>query len=367
MAGSPDSIRAVRADALQGGEVLVRVTTGRDVVGIGAFRASPRVGVAIIEEILGPACIGSSATAPGVVWDRLYYRHCRNGQYIQALAALDMAVWDAFGKTVERPNYDLWGGAARTTVPLYWSQGLGSQKTPAEMLADVRRGYAMGFRAFKIRMDWGPEILDVDPAQDLERFRVCREFLPEQVPLSFDCNWGYSVGTAIRQGHQLEEMGAFHYEEPLPHYNLPGYRQVADALAIPVSCGELEATRWRFRDILAIANPDILQPDILNCGGPSEARRIYELAASFSKPVMPHSPAIGIRSFASLHLFATGLANTLPHEFSDEELADRNLDQAQELYNEPVLPTAGTLVLSPEPGFGLTLNERVLQHRVLRG
>ena len=131
-----------------------------------------------------------------------------------------------------------------------------------------------------------------------------------------------------------------------------------------MSCGELESTRWRFRDLILLANPDILQPDILNAGGPTEVRRIYDLAGAYHKPLMPHSPAIGIRSFASLHVFATGLGNTLPHEFSDEELADRNLERAQELYHEPVLPVDGTITLSDAPGFGLTLNEAVLRQRL---
>ncbi len=364
MAQAADAIQHVQVDALEGGEILIRLHTGGGVMGIGAFRGHPSIGVAVVRELLAPDVVGMSVYAPAVVWDRLFYRHGRTGAHIQAIAAVDIACWDALGKTLGRPVYDLWGGAARTTLPLYWSQGLGSRKTPEEMLADVRRGYQMGFRAYKIRMDWGPTLLDADPAADMQRFRVCRDFLPDDCSLSFDCNWGYSVSTAIRQGEVLQELGAFHYEEPLPHVNLPGYRQVADALSIPVSCGELESTRWRFRDLILLANPDILQPDILNAGGPTEVRRIYDLADAHGKPLMPHSPAIGIRSFASLHVFATGLGNTLPHEFSDEELADRNLERAQELYHEPVLPVDGTITLSDAPGFGLTLNEAVLRQRL---
>ena len=364
MARSADAIERVEVDALDGGEVLVRVRTGAGVTGIGAFRCPASVGVPVVRDLLAPDVAGMSVHAPAAVWDRLFYRHGRTGQYIQAIAAVDIACWDALGKTLGRPVYELWGGAARTTLQLYWSQGLGSRKTPQEMVADVRRGCEMGFRAYKIRMDWGPTAPDVDPAADLERFRACRAFLPAGHSLSFDCNWGYSVSTAIRQGEVLQELGAFHYEEPLPHVNLPGYRQVADALSIPVSCGELEATRWRFRDVILLGNPDILQPDILNAGGPTEVRRIYDLADAHGKPLMPHSPAIGIRSFASLHLFATGLGNTLPHEFSDEELPDRNLERAQELYHEPVLPVDGAITLSDAPGFGLTLNEAVLRRRL---
>ena len=68
---------------------------------------------------------------------------------------------------------------------------------------------------------------------------------------------------------------------------------------------------------------------------------------------------------ASLHLYATGADNTLPHEFSDEELPDRNMERAQALYNEPVLPVDGAIELSEAPGFGLTLNETELARRLV--
>jgi len=95
---------------------------------------------------------------------------------------------------------------------------------------------------------------------------------------------------------------------------------VADALSIPVSCGELEATRWCLRDLILLANPDILQQDILNAAGPTEIRQIYDLADPHGKPLVPHSMAIGISSFAMLHLFATSLGNTVALETSDEDL-----------------------------------------------
>ena len=73
----------------------------------------------------------------------------------------------------------------------------------------------------------------------------------------------------------MENYGRIdHFEEPLPHYDLPGLRQVVDALDVAISTGEQDHDRWRFRDIIQIGNPDILQPDVLNASGPSEVLKI---------------------------------------------------------------------------------------------
>ena len=161
------------------------------------------------------------------------------------------------------------------------------------MLAAMRAGWDQGYRAFKIRMDWGPLRIDADPAKDRAMVRLCSESLPPGTWLGFDANRGYSVSTAIRQGRVLEELGVAHFEEPLPSQDRPGVRTVAAALDIPVSTGENEHDRWAFRDLIALGDPDILQPDILDAGGISEVRRIAVLAAIHGKPLMPHSPGHG--------------------------------------------------------------------------
>ena len=186
------------------------------------------------------------------------------------------------------------------------------------MLEEVQEGYEKGFRAFKVRMDWRDYRQDSDPAKDLAIFQRCREWLPDDVPLSFDANCGYSVPTAIEQGRRFEELGIAHFEEPLPHYDLPGLRQVADALDCAVSSGEGETSSWRFRDLIQIGNPDILQPDVIIVGGLSEMLRVFELAVLHNKIIMPHSPNVGANSAASLHAYSTISNAVRPHEFSEE-------------------------------------------------
>lgn len=350
-------ITDVRVDRLKVRGNLVRVYTDEGIVGLG--EAPGFAGLrGLIEEGFKPIVLGKDPRQVVRLWDEMFYGTTRigpKGIQTTAIGAIDIACWDIVGKASGLPLSQVLGGPARTTISVYLSLGLGWEKHPEEMLERVSQGYEAGHRAFKIRMDWNADRQDANPAKDLQMFRLCREFLPPEIPLSFDANNGYSVSTAIRQGHAFEELGIAHFEEPLPQYDYLGLRQVADALDVPVSSGEQEHTRWQFRDLIQIGNPDILQPDIVMAGGITESRRIYDLATAFNKPTMPHCPSAGVSSAASLHLYSTYVNATRPHEYQvwDPAILD--------LFTNPILPKDGFVTLPTGPGLGLELDERALE------
>ena len=279
------------------------------------------------------------------------------------VGAVDVALWDITAKSAGLPLYALLGGASRLQIPLYWSIGSGWRKSPEQMLDDVQQGFDKGYRAFKVRMDWRDYRQDANPSRDLQIFQKCREWLPDDCPLSFDANCGYSVPTAIEQGRRFEQLGIAHFEEPLPQYDYPGLKQVVDALDCAVSTGENEISSWRFRDLISLGNPDILQPDILNVGGLSEMMRVYELAVVHNKIVMPHSPSVGANSMASLHLYSTITNAVRPHEFSEEFTGPA--EEVSELFIDPVLPNNGKITLPDRPGLGLEIDPVELKKRIL--
>ena len=114
-------------------------------------------------------------------------------------------------------------------------------------------------------------------------FKKCREWLPDDCSLSFDANRGYSVPTAIEQGRRFEDLGIAWFEEPLSPEDLPGLKQVVDALDCAVSSGEGESSPWGFRNLIQLGNPDILQPDVLMAGGLSGMITVFELATAYNK------------------------------------------------------------------------------------
>ncbi len=336
--------------------MLVRVHTDQGLTGLGeCYVLSPGVVKLFIDDLLAPIVTGRDPTLPPRLWDEMFYATTRYGPMglqTAAIGAVDIALWDISGKAAGRPLHEMLGGAATGTIPLYLSTGMGWRKSPGEILETVQRGLEAGFRAFKVRMDWNSDRIDRDPQADLQRFRVCRDFLPGEVALSFDANNGYTASTAIRQGRELEQMGASHFEEPVPQHDMPGLRKVARALDLPVSFGEQQHTRWQFRDLIELADPDILQPDVVLAGGITESARIYEVARTFGKEVMPHCPTAGIASAASLHLYSTLIDAARPHEYSEEFSGDPSTILAR-----PIPRQGGVASLPEGPGLGVELDE----------
>ena len=345
---------------LRTGKNLLRVHTDAGVEGW-AEAAGRNVFGAYLEASIKPALVGENPLDIGRHWDTLALGKGERFYKLPGavVGTIDVALWDLLGKEAGLPVYQLMGGATRTEIPLYWSTGSGWKMQPEDMLELVKVGWDAGYRSFKIRMDWRGWRQDINPEKDFQMFTLVREFLEPPIYLGFDANNGYSVSTAIQQGRRFEELGIDHFEEPIPNWDLPGLREISDALDVAVSAGEQDAYRWWFQNLVALGNPDILQPDILNAGGPSEVKRIFDYATSLDKPVMPHSPQAGINSMASLHVYATTLNANRPHEFSTEFSGP--LDEVAELYGEHVIPKEGTMFLTDKPGLGIDLNEAAVE------
>ena len=354
-------ITGVDYTPLINGRVIIQVRTNKDITGYAELPRRSEAFEGYLDSTINPLLTGQDPRQINRHWETLYLGYGDRVTKVppHVVGAIDTALWDILGKETGLPCYTLMGGAARLEIPLYWSVGWGWKKTPDQMLDDVMVGWNQGYKAYKLRMDWKNFRQDTNPANDLAIFKLVRDFLPDDIYLGFDANNGYSVPTAIQIGRAMEDYGRIdHFEEPLPHYDLPGLRQVVDALDVAISTGEQDHDRWRFRDIIQIGNPDILQPDVLNASGPSEVLKIYALATTHNKPLMPHCPSAGIKSMSSLHCYATINNATRPHEYSTEFAPP--LDEVAELYGEHVLPQNGVMTLTDKPGLGIDMNEAAL-------
>jgi len=352
-------IADVRAVLLKTGSVFVLVRTEDGLTGIG--ECSPMNGRVLrhfVDVALKPLLIGEDPRETDRLWNVMFHRTYKLGaQGVQpeAIAGVDIAVWDLLGKATGMPLCLLLGGRYRDRFTMYASIGGGSSMTPQQMGERVEAALEAGFRAIKIRMDWRADRQDADPAKDLEMFRLCRGICGPDLPLSFDANNGYSVSTAIQQGRRFEELGIFHYEEPVAQYDYRGLAQVADALDVPVSAGEHEYTRWQFRDLIEQARVDLLQPDVVKCGGITEMRKIAVLGETYNKPLVPHQTQPTIGTAASLHLCASLLNCNRPQEYTGRR------PELDDLFVEPLRFENGQIALPDRPGLGLELDEAKLE------
>ena len=112
-----------------------------------------------------------------------------------------------------------------------------------------------------------------------------------------------------------------------------------------------------------LANPDILQPEILNVGGLSQVMRVYEMAVANNKVVMPHSPNIGANSAASLHAYSTVTNAVRAHEYSEEFTGP--IERIAELFIDPMVPEDGKIKLSDRPGLGLEFDQKALSRAIV--
>ncbi len=325
---------------------------------------------AVIDEILAPRLIGRKVHEVGRIWEELYATtkdFSRTGPYIEAISALDVALWDLKGKDLGVPAYTLLGGPFRTSVAAYatgcYYRGADVQDETAVVDAVSREAESYieaGFSMLKIKIGLWP----ID--KDRLRIAAVRNAVGNEPVLMADANHAYRADDAIRAGRILEEYGYRMFEEPVPPEDLDGYKRVRDALDIAVSGGECEYTRWGFRTLIEKEAVDILQPDISACGGLSEFMKITALATSRNLLVMPHVWGSGIALAASLQAIALipetpYRAFPVPLETEPAVEYDRNPNPLRDELCGGFELKAGRLDIPTAPGLGVRVNREILE------
>ena len=326
---------------------------------------------AIIDDLFAPRLKGRRVESIVPVWEELYAwsrDFARKGPYIEALSAVDVALWDLKGKQLGLPVHELLGGAFRESVVPYatgcYYRGADVSDREA-VLEGLRRevaGYIeQGFGFLKIKIGLWPI------PHDARRIEAVREAAGTSIGLLADANHAYRAPEAISAGRILEENGYRLFEEPVPPEDFDGYRRVRDALSIAIAGGECEYTRWGFRDLIASGGVDILQPDISVCGGLSEFQKILALATAHNLQVLPHIWGCGVALAASLQALAIvppAPFRAIGTPFENEPIAefDRNPNPLRdELLQEPIALVDGRLPIPRGPGLGISIDRDALQ------
>jgi D-galactarolactone cycloisomerase len=337
--------------------LLVTVATDAGVSGIGEaqFPVAPEAGAVIAERVLRPLLIGKDALRREPLYEMLYsamrYRGHITGLYLDAVAAVDNALWDLGGKTLEQPVCRLLGGCTRTRIPAYVSGLVGATRGARieEALAFKRRG----FRAFKI---FGGHGVD----EDLAEAEALREALGPDTGLAVDAQWMYDPESAIRLGRGLARIGVSFFETPVAPEDLDGTARVANTLDVPIAGGECERTRYQFAPWLRAGALDIVQVDVGRCGT-TESRAIALLADGFRRPLMLHL-GVGLFGYIAASLQVAAWAPNL----SMIEYQPQMVDLASGLLEEPFRIQDGCFVAPDGPGMGVRPNVDAVEPYVVR-
>ena len=354
-------ITAVEPYVLKGGKCFVLIRTSEGVTGIG--EASPMnspTAAHLISTAFAPRLMKMNPLDIQRCWDRVYYGTYKQGVMglqPEALAGVDIALWDILGKVAGMSINQLLGGKRRDSVRVYASIGGGAGSSPKAMAKKAEHSVEQGFTAVKIRMDYGPVTPDANVKKDIETLATVRRAIGDDVELLYDVNNGYSVQTAIRVGKEIEAFNVIHYEEPVAQTDYAGYAKVVDAVDVPVAAGEHEYTRWQFRDLIRIANPDILQPDLVKCAGISEAVKVAALASAHHKLLCPHQTQPTIGQAANLHFTSVFVANDMAQELAYNAWRS----PLHSLFKNPLEFNDGRISVPTGPGLGLELDEKKLE------
>lgn len=351
--------------------LLVKITTTDGLIGWGegGQYGPPGPVASCIEDVLAPLLIGTPADAPSMTFEKLYAfsrDFGQRGPYVEALSAIDIALWDIRGKALGEPVHKLMGGAFRMRVKAY-ATGCYYPEQPwnmDEIVDDLEREAASyvdsGFDILKIKIG----LLSVE--EDLRRLDAVRRGSGEMVQILVDANHAYTASTAIRVGRALSEYGVLFLEEPVVPEDREGYRRVRDAIDVPVAGGECEFTRYGFRDLFMGQCVDIAQPDICVCGGLSEFMKIQALASSFGVLTVPHVWGSGIAVAAAMQALATipptpHTANPVPLQNAPVVEFDRKHNPLRDdLLEEGFTLKDGFVQVPDRPGLGVSVNEDVL-------
>ncbi|NUM53575.1 MAG: mandelate racemase/muconate lactonizing enzyme family protein [Candidatus Hydrogenedentes bacterium] len=355
-------ITAVEPYVLKGGKCWVIVRTSEGVTGIGEVSPMNAAAAALlIRDAFAPLLTGMNPLDIDRCWDRVFYRTYKQGVMglqTEALAGVDIALWDILGRVAGMPIHRLLGGKRRDSVRVYASIGGAAEASPESVAKRAEAAVKDGFTAVKIRQDYGPLVPDRNVKKDLAVLDAVRRAIGDDVELKYDVNNGYSLQTAINVGKEFERFNVIHYEEPLAQTNYAGYAKLVDAIDVPVAAGEHEYTRWQFRDLIEQANVDIVQPDLVKCAGISEAVKIAALASARHKSLCPHQTQPTIGQAATLHYTSVFVDNDMAQELTE----NGHKSPLHDLFITPLECKDGRLTVPDTPGLGLELDESKLKN-----
>ena len=340
--------------------VLVRVETTDGVVGWGEASYGPPETIAtLVEEYLAEQVIGMDPFRVRSFGEETYskpYHYSGQGVFQTAVSAIDIALWDALGKQLERPVYQLLGGPNRTEVTPYASTMYVTQwdQDPAE---PIEAAVQNGFEAAKIKIGRGVE-------DDRYRVKTAREILGNDAKLMVDFNGNYTPKQVLRTLEAVEPYDVHWIEEPVPPENHSGYRKLQQYIDIPITAGEAAFSRFDFKRLIDEQLVDIVQPDIAKCGGISEAMFVGRLATTENVPVSPHVWTGPVGIAASLHVAAA--LPTYPHATNEPEPFLFECDRGEnalreELSTTTIDPTGGSLSVPDSPGLGVEIDENAVE------
>lgn len=317
----------------------IRTEDGAEGIGFSYSKRAGGPGQFAHAQEIAPELLGEDANDIARLVNKLIWAGAsvgRSGLATQAIASIDIALWDLKAKRANLPLAKLLG-AHRDSVQCYNTSG-GFLHTPLEqVLENAEATLAAGIGGIKIKVG------HPDPQVDLTRVAAVSELLGSSIPLMVDANQQWSRSQALRMGRAFEDYQLGWIEEPLDAYDFEGHSALAASLDTPIATGEMLASVAEHSELIRHKSADIIQPDAPRIGGITQFLKLATLADQAGLDLAPH--------FAmEIHLH---LAASYPREPWVE-----HFDWLEPLFNERLETVDGRMLIPARPGLGITLTDQ---------
>ncbi len=331
--------------------INVLVHTDEGLTGIGRG-GNPQ----LIARDLAPVLVGQDPRQIARLWEEMYesaWRYRGPGRAaMSSIGALDIALWDLYGKACGQPVWRLLGGYA--DVVAAYADGIGyMDQSPEEVAAEVTEHADLGYDAIKLHFN------SCTPQEVIDKVRLSRDALGPDKKLMIDVSRAWSGEVAVETVRQLEPYKLYWIEEPVRHDDEPFYmRMVQEATGAIVAGAEGEGTLYGIRRLINEGALQLVQTDILIGGGYTGLMRIAALCAAYHLPIAPHGaqfPDVNCHFVAAVPngLMVPACPSCEPFQIWSK------------LYDPTFRVEDGRIVMTEKPGLGLELDwDFVNRHRV---
>lgn len=349
----------VHAGAIQWLWVQIHTDTG--LVGLGEIYPAIDSAEMVLRKSLAPVLLGRDPLQIDRLWADMFLAvsyHGWAGAEMRAISAVDIALWDLFGKAAGQPVYQLLGGKSREKIRTYNTcyDHVYDFNHDADLLAQDL--LSQGIDAMKIwpfdavaLQNGGQYITNAEFEKCLEPVKKIRDAVGDRMEIAMEFHGYWNLPSSIKIAEALESYNILWLEEMLPQDNLEAYRRLGQATPIPLILSERLMTRWQFRQVIEEGLAQYVNPDICWCGGISEAKKISTHAETHYIPVAPHNCGGPVLHFASLHL-----AMNLPNLFMLESVRRHYQKEYQGFVTHTAPAENGWLAAPKTPGLGVELH-----------
>lgn len=352
---------------------MVRIRTEQGVEGVGEGFALHGWG-----KIEGPRCVngymqemaavlvGKNISSPEEFYSSVVIpgANKENGDYwFCAAAAIEIALWDIYGKLEGKPVWALLGKKVRDTIPVYADHGV-FFKNDTKFKYDPNRivwTKAKGYRMFK----WDPfggrgDVSEEKIKSDVAQIAEVRRMVGPDFALAIDAHGRYSTESAIIAAKAMESENISFFEAPTKLSNIDGYKAIAAATKIPLAEGEYACRLSQFESIIDSGAVSIIQPDLGVCGLLT-ALKASRLANEKGIKVCPHIWCGPVIARAAMHL-ATVVPNL---DFMEFGACSPDITWENDLISPANVVADGKLDIPTGVGLGFTLNDSLVQERLI--